>query len=189
MPKLDTRRLARGTALQVLYACDLNPETVEQFVFEDSSTAVLNMNAYTLAYLTLRAYYEQGEDAINEDYLVDSEPGENVLLDLESQKLAHALVRGVRANLEKLDTVIQRFAGDWPLDQMAIIDRNILRIAIYESGIVGTTPLAVAINEAIELAKIFGSDSSPAFVNGVLGTLAKQGKEALSGLAEVREDP
>ena len=63
-------------------------------------------------------------------------------------------------------------APEWPLDQMAVIDRNILRIAIFEFVIDGGTPVKVAINEAVELAKGYASDSAPRFINGVLGTLA-----------------
>ncbi|MCA9872282.1 MAG: transcription antitermination factor NusB, partial [Anaerolineales bacterium] len=73
---------------------------------------------------------------------------------------------------EEMDMLISRYAPEWPLDQMAVIDRNILRIAIFEFLIDGETPVKVAINEAVELAKTYGSDSAPRFVNGVLGTLA-----------------
>ena len=72
----------------------------------------------------------------------------------------------------ELDKLIQRYAPEWPVDQMAVVDRNVLRIAIYEFSISRGTPTKVAINEAVELAKLFGSDSAPRFVNGVLGALA-----------------
>lgn len=81
------------------------------------------------------------------------------------------LVGGVAKHQEVLDLFIQRYAPEWPLEQMAYIDLNILRIAIFEFAVAGETPVKVAINEAVELAKAFGSDSSPRFVNGVLGTL------------------
>jgi N utilization substance protein B len=81
------------------------------------------------------------------------------------------LVRGVLEHRPDLDQVIAGIATDWPLEQMAIIDRNILRIAVFEIMIDRETPVKVAINEAVELAKLFGSDSSQRFVNGVLGTL------------------
>ena len=86
-------------------------------------------------------------------------------------KFVQALVEGVEANREALDQLIARYAPEWPVDQIAIIDRNILRMAIYEILIGTDTPVKVAINEAVELAKTFGSDSSGRFVNGVLGTL------------------
>jgi N utilization substance protein B len=81
------------------------------------------------------------------------------------------VVRGVLAHQKELDLLIGTYAPEWPVDQMAVIDRNILRIALFEFLIDGNTPPKVAINEAVELAKRFGSDSSRRFVNGVLGTL------------------
>lgn len=84
---------------------------------------------------------------------------------------ARELVHGVRANQQALDALIARYAPEWPVDQIAIIDRNILRMAIYEILMREDTPTKVAINEAVELAKQFGSDSSGRFVNGVLGSL------------------
>lgn len=87
---------------------------------------------------------------------------------------AHSLVQGVIEHMASLNDIIQRIAPQWPLEQIAIIDRNILRIAIFEMAIDGKTPVKVAINEAVELAKLFGSDSSPRFVNGVLGTVVSQ---------------
>ncbi len=84
------------------------------------------------------------------------------------------LIAGVIDNLDHIDILIARYAPEWPLDQMAVIDRNILRIAIFEFLVSGETPVKVAINEAVELAKTYGSDSAPRFINGVLGTLAEQ---------------
>jgi N utilization substance protein B len=90
---------------------------------------------------------------------------------------AYALVNGVLTHQEHMDALIQEYAPEWPLEQMAVIDRNILRIAIYEFAVSGDTPLKVAINEAVELAKAFGSDSAPRFINGVLGSLASRHNE------------
>ena len=89
----------------------------------------------------------------------------------EGEVFARDVVHGVLAVRDELDKMIIAYAPEWPIDQMAIIDRNILRIALYEFVIDRGTPPKVAINEAVELAKIFGSDSSQRFVNGVLGTL------------------
>jgi N utilization substance protein B len=86
-------------------------------------------------------------------------------------EFARDLVRGVSEQLENLDRLVARYAPEWPVDQIAIIDRNILRLAIYEILMRNDTPVKVAINEAVELAKEFGSDSSGRFVNGVLGSL------------------
>jgi N utilization substance protein B len=85
---------------------------------------------------------------------------------------ARHLVEGVLRFKEHLDSMIQRYAPEWPIEQMAPIDRNILRMALFEFSVDGQTPVKVAINEAVELAKLFGSDSAPRFINGVLGSLA-----------------
>lgn len=82
------------------------------------------------------------------------------------------VVLGVLENRARLDEVIQQFASEWPLEQVAIVDRNILRIAVFEFAIGNQTPLRVAIDEAIELAKLFGAEGTARFVNGVLGSLA-----------------
>lgn len=82
------------------------------------------------------------------------------------------ILQGVYPFIKQLDEEISKHAPEWPLDQVAVIDRNILRIATWEFAVSKKTPLKVAINEAIELAKIYGTDSSPRFVNGVLGSLA-----------------
>lgn len=87
------------------------------------------------------------------------------------EDFARELAHGVNAHQEWLDKLIARYAPEWPVAQIAIIDRNILRIAAYEILVEQDTPIKVAINEAVELAKRFGSDSSSRFVNGVLGTL------------------
>ncbi|MCI0393585.1 MAG: transcription antitermination factor NusB [Chloroflexi bacterium] len=84
------------------------------------------------------------------------------------------LVTGVLQFQEGIDNLIARYAPEWPLDQMAVIDRNILRIAIFEFLVDTETPIKVAINEAVELAKLYGSDSAPRFINGVLGSLAER---------------
>jgi N utilization substance protein B len=94
-------------------------------------------------------------------------------------RFARELAHGVNSHQEWLDTFIARYAPEWPVDQIAIIDRNILRMATYEILLGKETPIKVAINEAVELAKQFGSDSSGRFVNGVLGTLVA--KESTSG--------
>jgi N utilization substance protein B len=96
-------------------------------------------------------------------------PMENAGVEFASQ-----LVTGVIEHLAEIDKLIARYAPEWPLDQMAVIDRNVLRIAIFEFLIQGETPVKVAINEAVELAKLYASDSAPRFINGVLGSLADQ---------------
>lgn len=92
-------------------------------------------------------------------------------------KFAEGIIQGVWPMRDDLDTFIAEHAPEWPLNQVAIVDRNILRIALWEFAVLGETPIKVAINEAVELAKTFGSDSSPRFINGVLGSLAAQENE------------
>jgi N utilization substance protein B len=101
-------------------------------------------------------------------------------LELKLEDFVREIVYGVSPIIEKLDTVITEHAPEWPLDQVAIIDRNILRIALWEFAVAKCTPIKVAINEAIELAKIYGSDSSSRFVNGVLGSLVDHTGEILN---------
>ncbi len=97
-------------------------------------------------------------------------------LSQEAISFTEKLVQGVLKNKSKIDKVIGRFAPSFPVAQMSVIDRNILRVAIFEI-LMDNTPVKVAINEAIELAKTFGSDSSPRLINGVLGSIVtKYGK-------------
>jgi transcription antitermination protein NusB len=98
-------------------------------------------------------------------------------LDQDLVDFSRHIVIGVLSLTDRLDNFIAQHAPEWPLDQVAVIDRNILRIALWEFAVQGNTPIKVAINEAIELAKIFGSDSTPRFVNGVLGSLAVRQNE------------
>ena len=88
----------------------------------------------------------------------------------EAVNFARELVSKVLENVEAVDDLIRRFAPAWPLQQMAVVDRNVLRLGVYEI-LFETVPAKVAINEAVELAKSFGSDNSPKFVNGVLGSV------------------
>ena len=82
-------------------------------------------------------------------------------------------VEGVINHLEEVDTNIKKYATEWPLDQITIVDRNVLRLGIFELRYDTNIPAKVAINEAIELAKAFGGESSGKFVNGVLGAVYK----------------
>ena len=97
-------------------------------------------------------------------------------LSSSSEVFARKLVQGVLANREEINKIITTLAPSWPIEQMALVDRNILSMAIYEIMLGGETPPKVAINEAVELAKVFGADSSPRFVNGVLGSVMETAK-------------
>ena len=122
--------------------------------------------------------------ALYEIDLVGHPPGKVIQYRLEESDLDERLSEFVRQIVtevwpmtQQLDEFIAEHAPEWPLDQVAIVDRNILRIALWEFGVSGDTPIKVAINEAVELAKTYGSDSSPRFVNGVLGSLASRENE------------
>lgn len=85
-----------------------------------------------------------------------------------------SLVQGVLDNVEAINAYIIKYATEWPLDQITVVDRNILRLGIYELVFDKNIPAKVAINEAIEMAKTFGGDSSGKFINGVLGAIMKE---------------
>ena len=95
----------------------------------------------------------------------------------ELSDFARQIIFGVIPLASTLDEYIAKYAPEWPLDQIAAIDRNILRMALWEFAVYQNTPIKVAINEAVELAKQYGSDSAPRFINGVLGALAEHQHE------------
>ena len=99
-------------------------------------------------------------------------------------KTADAII----ANIEAVDARIAEYASNWPIDQMALIDRNILRIGVYELYINKNIPSKVAINEAIELAKNYGGPSSGKFVNGILGAMYNDIKEEESSKKETQPE-
>ncbi|HEX7974513.1 MAG TPA: transcription antitermination factor NusB [Anaerolineales bacterium] len=103
-------------------------------------------------------------------------------LDSTLADFTRLIVQGVWPMVSTLDRYIAQHAPEWPVDQVAIVDRNILRIALWEFAVYRKTPIKVAINEAVELAKEFGSDSTPRFVNGVLGSLANHQNEIQQAL-------
>ena len=127
--------------------------------------------------------------ALYEIDIVKHSPGEVIIARIEASDLdenlaefSRLIVYGVVPLVEQLDLFIAEHAPEWPLDQVAVVDRNILRIALWEMVLHEDTPVKVAINEAIELAKIFGTDSTPRFVNGVLGSLANRRNEIRQAL-------
>ncbi|KPJ85926.1 transcription termination factor [Parcubacteria bacterium SG8_24] len=93
--------------------------------------------------------------------------------DFDDNGFVSDLVEGVIAHIEKIDAIITKYAPDWPIDQITNVDRSILRIGVFELKFSESIPSKVAINEAIELAKTFGGESSGRFVNGVLGAVFK----------------
>ncbi|MFA6171486.1 MAG: transcription antitermination factor NusB [Patescibacteria group bacterium] len=125
--------------------------------------------ARTIAMQTLFLWDFRGKDVNIEEGL--KENFFNFAPDFDDNGFAHKLLKGVIDNLDEIDRYIIKYATDWPLDQITTIDRNILRIGVYELIFDKDIPEKVAINEAIEIAKNFGGESSGRFVNGVLGAI------------------
>jgi N utilization substance protein B len=124
--------------------------------------------------LALQALYEIDTTQHLPGSVLDRRLGEEPLPE-EGEAFVRELITGVLEHRTRLDEIIQEYAPEWPVDQMAVIDRNVLRMAIFEFHVGKLTPIKVAINEAVELAKLFGSDSAPRFINGVLGAVAALG--------------
>ncbi len=109
-------------------------------------------------------------DVILEKNIKEFGPG------LENTDFIKQLAKGVEKNIDKIDKIIEKAAPEWPIKQINIVDRNVLRLGLYELLYANKeeVPPKVAINEAIELAKMFGGESSGKFINGVLGTVYKE---------------
>jgi N utilization substance protein B len=147
-----TRRRGREVALQVLYQLDVQEAlSVEQ---------------------GLAAFF--GHLNWQED---DVRPG----FSSDEKMFIEQLVRGVRQNLGSIDESITRASRNWRLDRMARVDRNLLRLAVFELRHSGDVPGKVALNEAIEIAKRFGTAESPAFVNGILDRCLEETGETKGG--------
>jgi N utilization substance protein B len=149
-----SRRQARIAALQTLYELDATSHPV---------TDVLARNL---------------EEPVSES--AEAENGAGERLDREAQAFAGELVAGVLRHRDELDRIIERSAPNWPIAQMSRVDKAILRLAIFEVLFHNRVPLKAAINEAVELGKRFGSDSSSRFINGVLGTIAQQAQQMIT---------
>lgn len=111
---------------------------------------------------------ERDVDEILELNLEQQAPG------MEDHEFAKELLHGVVEHLADIDAVLTETAPEWPVDQIGAVDRSVLRLGIYELQFLKQVPPKVAINEAVELAKTFGGETSGKFVNGVLGTLYKK---------------
>ena len=141
-PTLGSRRQAREVALQILYQLDVQEQLSDE-------------QAVALFWKNLAAQLEDKE-------------GSPEGLDGAHRAYAEQLVRGVRANLADIDALIGQSSRNWRLERMARVDRNLLRLAVYELKYEADVPAKAAINEAIEIAKRFGTAESPAFINGIL---------------------
>ena len=98
---------------------------------------------------------------------------DNFAPSFDDQGFAKNIIQGIVKNIDDIDGNITKYATEWPLDQITIVDRNILRIGVYELTIDNDIPAKVAINEAIEVGKTFGGEASGKFINGVLGAIYK----------------
>jgi N utilization substance protein B len=152
MTMMGNRRKAREFALQVLYQVD-----VQEQLSDEQALALFWHNF---------ARREDGDPAPRDAR--EARPTGDDDADEASRSFATRLVRGVRANLSEIDALITRASRNWRLERMARVDRNLIRLAVYELKHSGDVPAKVAINEAIEIAKRFGTSESPAFVNGIL---------------------
>ena len=121
--------------------------------------------------LALQALYEVDSTGHETEEVLTRLLAEEKLSE-ENDSFARELVSGVIENKDKIDQNIRSFAPAWPLEQISLVDRNILRLAIFEILLDNRVPVKVAINEAVELAKTYGSDNSSKFVNGVLGSIS-----------------
>jgi transcription antitermination protein NusB len=121
--------------------------------------------------IALQALYEVDSAARPAEAVVERALEETNLTE-ENIAFVRDLVNGTLLHKNDIDSKIQKFAPAWPLEQMAMVDRNILRLAIFEILFDNKVPVKVAVSEAVELAKTFGSETSPKFVNGVLGSVS-----------------
>lgn len=140
---IDARHQARKVALQALF---------EWSFYSQDITEILERDIVEYADFT------------------NLEQKEEVSIDKE---LSHFIVKGVTDNLDEIDKIISDSAPEWPIDQIAKIDLEILRMSIFELYIAQNVPPKVAIDEAVELGKEFGGENSSKFINGVLGTVVK----------------
>jgi len=130
----------------------------------------------TMAMQTLYQWDFNGQKENNLEALLEYNLKE-FALGFNDEGFAKHLVEGVIKNIKEIDEAIKKYATEWPLEQITIIDRNILRLGIFELKFDPDIPSKVAINEAIEVAKTFGGESSGKFVNGVLGAIYKEMEE------------
>jgi transcription antitermination protein NusB len=137
--------------------------------------------------VALQALYEI-DIAGHSPGLVIQQRLEEADLNDELAEFARVITVGVWPMVETLDHFIAEHAPEWPLDQVATIDRNIIRISLWEFAVYDQTPIKVAINEAVELAKVYGSDSTPRFVNGVLGSLSDKLPEIKQALKVIASE-
>lgn len=119
---------------------------------------------------SLQILYQFDVTKVNIQEIIDQRLEEETINENVRTFIAN-IIEGTVNNLDEIDNIIKQYAVDWTIERMPTVDRNILRIAIYEMNYTKGTPIKVILNEAIELAKTFGSDNSAKFINGILGKI------------------
>ncbi len=145
--------------------------------------------ARTLAMQTLYEWDFQTDKSVDELLELNLRSASH---DTEDTTFLSQLIHGTIQHVTSIDDLIVKAAPEWPMDQISVVDKSILRLAIYELVYSDEVPAKVAINEAVELAKTFGGDNTSKFVNGVLGTVYRQSDKYKTDkdtpVAETRSD-
>ena len=157
------RRRGREMALQMLYQLDMGSTTLQQVLHHFDPTDMV---------LAERELEESDELAAPVSGAVV--PVVSLVLVKEAHEYARRLVEGTMVRVEELDSMIREQADNWRLERMSAVDRNVLRLAVFELAFEPEVPKRVVLDEGIELAKRFGSDQSSRFVNGILDGLLKK---------------
>lgn len=146
-------------------------------------------NRHLARSLALQSLYEWDFHSLGQDKAIEilERNLSEFAPEMDERLFALALINGVLKNKEEIDTAIGHFAPDWPIERITTVDRNVLRMGIYELVFDQEIPSKVAINEAIELAKTFGGESSGKFVNGVLGAVYRD--QQAKGVAKPADKP
>jgi N utilization substance protein B len=186
MTTFDIRHLARLVALQVLYEADLGKRDPLVIVKHYANLPFFEDDIRTVGYMAIRACYDESIPWDGEAELLLTDTVYN--LPAEGYELLYRLITGVSQYQTVLDEVISTYAPEWPLEQMAVIERNVLRIALFEMFFSDHAPINVAISEAVRVVKLYGSDNAFSFVNGVLGKISEHRQLVRSNLHQALKD-
>lgn len=183
----SSRRRAREVALQVLYAIDLGTDRPRRSQTGPDPTAAIVESVDLDTPTTDPGDVDASDPPAPPTFAIEESDADRAFdviaahfeMPESSRVFARELAVSVRARLEQVDAAIVRHARNWRLVRMAVVDRNILRLGSYELEFTDT-PVAVVLNEAVDLARRFGSDASPAFVNGILDAIAREARRTAS---------
>lgn len=183
---IDPRHLARLLALQVLFEADIAERDADDLVADYEKMTVPADDVRAIGYMAMQAVYNdevfwnEGNYPILED--------RDLLPTQETHELLADLIHGVLTCQDVVDETIATYAPEWPIDQMAVIERNVLRIALFEIFYSENAPLSVVISEAVRIVKLYGADNASSFVNGVLGKIADNYEVIFKQLSEMEVD-